>query len=463
MLFLGIIEIVNVIHFTKELIVKYAAILLATILAAGCSNPQSSNPAGDAFYVSTSGSDSNTGTSDSPWKTIQYGVSQMQAGTTLRIMAGTYTERVQLSIDASSSSDGILIRNHGDGSVIIDGTGITVPAEFGGLFEITNSNNITLSGLTVRNVSGGMNSMGILVDASSNITIQACTTWNTSSSGMGIWSCSNVNIDSCDVGRACNGGEQECITVAVTNEFTVSYCTVHDGAGGVYGGEGIDAKDGSCNGVISNNSVYGLDRLGIYVDSWNKATNTISVYDNLVYNCDGDGFSAAAESAGVLSNVQFYNNLAYNNTGNGITVGAWGEPGVTHPIDNITIINNTFVGNGETSWGCGVSVENSEADNIVVRNNIMSDNTTCQFNAEAYGTGFIADHNLIDGATDYYGDDYVEGDPEFTGPGSNNYHIGSASPAIDTGSQTLAPATDMDGQPRPSGSGYDIGCYEYQQ
>ncbi|RKZ06350.1 hypothetical protein DRQ25_14095, partial [Candidatus Fermentibacteria bacterium] len=187
------------------------------------------------------------------------------------------------------------------------------------------------------------------------------------------------------------------------------------------------------------------------------------IYDNLVYNCDGDGFSAAAESAGVLSNVQFYNNLAYNNTGNGLTVGAWGEPGVTHPIDGITIINNTFVGNGESSWGCGISIENSEATNIIVRNNILSDNTTDQFNAEAYGAGFQADHNLIDGPTNFYGDDYVEGDPEFTNPGSDNYHITSISPAVDQGNQLLAPDTDMDGLPRPSGSGYDIGCFEYQQ
>ena len=308
-----------------------------------------------------------------------------------------------------------------------------------------------------------MNSMGILVDGSSNISILGCTTWNTSSSGIGVWDCSNVNIDSCDVGRACNGGEQECITVAVTNGFTVTSCTVHDGAGGLNGGEGIDAKDGSCNGSVSGCTVYGLDRLGIYVDSWNKATNNINVFDNIVYGCDGDGFSAAAESTGILSDVRFYNNLAYNNTGNGITVGAWGEPGVSHPIDGVAIINNTLAGNGEASWGCGVSVENPEANNILVRNNIVSGNTTCQFNAEAYGTGFIADNNLIDGATDYYGDEYVEGDPVFTNPGGSNYHIGSSSPAIDEGSQLLAPSTDMDGLPRPSGSGYDIGCYEYQQ
>ncbi len=442
---------------------KYLIVLAAFVFAAGCSNPDDPGSGAETFYVATSGNDSNDGSLNAPWKTIQYGVNQMQAGMTLRIMAGTYTERVQLTLSIGGGSEGILIRDHGDGSVIIDGTGITFPTDLGGLFEITDSDNITLNGLTVRNAIGGMNSTGILVDASSNITIQACTTWNTSSSGIGVWDCSDVSIDSCDVGEACNGGEQECITVAVTNDFAVRYCTVHDGAGGVYGGEGIDAKDGSCNGIISGNSVYGLDRLGIYVDSWNKATNTISVYDNLVYNCDGDGFSAAAESAGVLSNVQFYNNLAYNNTGNGITVGGWGEPGVGHPIDGVTIINNTFVGNGEASWGCGVSVENLEADNIVVRNNILSDNTTCQFNAEAYGTGFIADHNLIDGDTEYYGDDYVEGDPSFTSPGSNNYHIGSASPAIDEGSEVQAPSTDMDGLPRPSGSGYDIGCYEYQQ
>lgn len=440
--------------------VKY--LLIIAILFLGCSNPEDPGPSGQSFYVSTQGNDSNDGSLSSPWKTVQYGANQMQAGMTLRIMAGTYTERVQITLDGSSSTGGILIMSNGDGSVILSGSGITLPQDWGGLLDLTGCRNITINGITVSNVTGGDNSAGILVDGSDDITILACTTWNTASSGIGVWDSDNVDIDSCDVGMACNGGEQECITIAGSNYFSVTYSSVHDGGGGVIGGEGIDAKDGSCNGVIRNNTVWGLDRLGIYVDSWNKSTNTISIYNNLVYSCDGDGFSAAAESAGVLSNVQFYNNLAYGNTGNGLTVGAWGEPGVTHPIDGITIINNTFVGNGAASWGCGISIENSEADNIIVRNNILSGNTTGQFNAEAYGTGFLADHNLIDGPSDYYGDDYVEGDPQFASPGSNNYHIISTSPAVDQGNQLLAPDTDMDGLPRPSGSGYDIGCFEYQ-
>lgn len=442
---------------------KYVIVLAVVFLAVGCSNPEGSSSLAQDFYVATWGDDSNDGSTSNPWKTIQYGVNQMQAGMTLRIMAGTYTERVQVSLDGSGHLQGVILTNHGDGSAVISGSGINLPQDWGGLLDITGSKNVTIHGITVRNATGGDNSAGILVDGSSNITILACTTWNTASSGIGVWDSDHVSIDSCDVGRACNGGEQECITIAGSNDFSVTYSSVHDGAGGVIGGEGIDAKDGSCNGVISNNNVWGLDRLGIYVDSWNKSTNTISIYSNLVYNCDGDGFSAAAESAGVLSNVQFYNNLAYGNTGNGLTVGAWGEPGVTHPIDGIMIINNTFVGNGVASWGCGVSIENSEADNIIVRNNILSGNTTGQFNAEAYGTGFQADHNLIDGVSDYYGDDYVEGDPRFTDPGNSNYHIGSTSPAVDQGNQLQAPDTDMDGLPRPSGNGYDIGCFEYQQ
>ena len=43
-----------------------------------------------------------------------------------------------------------------------------------------------------------------------------------------------------------------------------------------------------------------------------------------------------------------------------------------------------------------------------------------------------------------------------------DYHLQPTSLAIDTGTALNAPATDLDGNPRPSGTGYDIGAYEYQ-
>ncbi len=50
----------------------------------------------------------------------------------------------------------------------------------------------------------------------------------------------------------------------------------------------------------------------------------------------------------------------------------------------------------------------------------------------------------------------------FVNPSGNDYQLLSTSPAIDAGIATDAPSTDLAGNPRPSGSGYDIGVYEYQ-
>ena len=50
----------------------------------------------------------------------------------------------------------------------------------------------------------------------------------------------------------------------------------------------------------------------------------------------------------------------------------------------------------------------------------------------------------------------------FVNPSGYDYHLLSTSPAIDAGTSTDAPSTDLGGNPRPSGKGYDIGAYEYQ-
>ncbi|MBT8387935.1 MAG: T9SS type A sorting domain-containing protein, partial [Ignavibacteria bacterium] len=50
----------------------------------------------------------------------------------------------------------------------------------------------------------------------------------------------------------------------------------------------------------------------------------------------------------------------------------------------------------------------------------------------------------------------------FVNPSNNNLHLLETCNAVDNGTGSGAPGIDFDGNPRPSGQGYDIGAYEYQ-
>ena len=74
------------------------------------------------------------------------------------------------------------------------------------------------------------------------------------------------------------------------------------------------------------------------------------------------------------------------------------------------------------------------------------------------------DHTLWNNTTDYSSGvthtNDRSGDPAFVNPTAGDYHIGAASAAIDQGVDAGV-STDIDGDARPQGSGYDIGADEY--
>ena len=57
--------------------------------------------------------------------------------------------------------------------------------------------------------------------------------------------------------------------------------------------------------------------------------------------------------------------------------------------------------------------------------------------------------------------EYVEGAPLFVDAEGDNMHLREGSPVIDRGSSDAAPSSDIDGDTRPQGQGYDIGADEY--
>lgn len=427
--------------------------------------PAAALAAGAVYYVSPTGDDANPGTLTQPWRTIEKAVNTLTAGETVYIRAGTYRERI-LPQNSGSAGQYIVYASYPGETVTVDGSGISVP-EDEGLFYVARRSHIRISGLRI--VNSGY--AGIHVDNSSYITIEKNYTYNTASSGIGVWGSNHVIVDGNEVELACSNGTQESLTVAGTDTFEIRNNEVHNGVAG-YDKEGIDAKDGSSNGKVYGNLVHHTKRVGIYVEAWDKLTSNIEVYRNVVHDSDATGFSLASESGGRLEHIRLYNNIAYHNRTVGIFLSACCPQATTHPMNDIKIINNTLFDNGNEPWGGGIGVENRDVQNIVIRNNLVSQNLTFQIaiDSRIATQNVTVDHNLIDGYRggegEVYGEAWVGGNPLFVSSTSANFRLQPGSPAIDAGTSLEAPADDFDGTIRPQDgnrdgtAGFDPGAFE---
>ena len=430
---------------------------------------QRPTPQGNAYYVAPTGTDSGPGTLAQPWQTIQKAAETMVAGDTVYIRAGTYREQV---VPRNSGSPGsyITYAAYPGEMPTLDGSGVALQDTLVGLFEVSAKSYIRVSGLRVANVTVHSNNGGIIVKRSSYITIESSQTYNTISSGIGIWNSQNVTVDGNRIERANNSSSQECLTMAGTSAFQVSNNEVLD-----CGDEGINVKNGSSNGKVFGNHVHHTASAGIYVDAYEQHTYDIEVYQNLIHDSSGDnGIALGSEKGGLLENVHVYNNIIYNNRYVGVLLSTAGSGNGLgeHPLKNIRIDNNTIYGNGWTGYGGGILVDNPDAQEVVIRNNLVSQNLSFQIamDSSVQPQAVTIDHNLVHGYRGYpgetYGSAYVAGDPLFADPAAADLHLREGSPAIDAGSAAGTPVDDYDGTLRPldgDGDGvsaHDIGAFE---
>jgi len=218
----------------------------------------------------------------------------------------------------------------------------------------------------------------------------------------------------------------------------------------------------SPDGVVFGNVVTRTNRLGIYVDAWAGHCYNIEVFANLVFDCGGFGFAVATENGGFLENVRLFNNVAWGNEHGGFAVAGWGVEGKFHSMAQIAFVNNTAWGNGGTdTWGPGLFLDNPEAQDVLVRNNIFANNGFAQIEVDRAPAGLTVDHNLLFGAA---GPDQFPGsitsDPLLADPAGADFHLLPGSPAVDVGSPYGAPSDDFDGVLWPQGAGMDLGAFE---
>jgi uncharacterized repeat protein (TIGR01451 family) len=410
------------------------------------------------YYVAPTGSDSGPGTFEQPWQTIQKAANTMISGDTVYIRAGTYHEQV-VPLNSGSPGDYITYAAYPGEIPSLDGSGVALPDNLVGLFDVSDRSYIHVTGLRVAN------NGAILVKRSSYIIIEKSRTYNTISSGIGVWGSQNITIDSNRVERANTSYWQECLTIASTTSFQVSNNEILN-----CGDQGIDVKQGSSDGQVFGNYVHHTTSTGIYLDAYDMHTYDIEVYQNLIHDISGDnGIALASEKGGLLENVYIYNNIVYHNRYCGVLLSKAGSGNSLgqHPLKNIRIINNTIYNNGWTGYGGGILVDNPDAQDTIIRNNLVSQNLSFQIvvDTQVQSQDVTIDHNLIHGYRGYdgetYGSAYVIGDPLFINPAAADFHLQAGSPAIDAGSVDGAPENDFAGEPRPQGSGYDIGAYEF--
>jgi PKD repeat protein len=411
-----------------------------------------SSTQGPTFYVSPSGSDTNNGSSGSPWKTLQHAADMVQAGDTVIVRSGNYagfilgwntptagtaTQRITFQADPNASP----------GTVIINGrnskTHVGIDLEPG-------CDYITLSGFTIDGAGGIAN----YPDKGSGIKV----------TGNNDWVIGNTVIN-IDYGFG--------ITSNYANNVRIEGNTVTGtGAhGNANYGHAIYVA-GDCTGArVVGNVLHNNDYIGLHINGDLGLIASALIAGNKIYNNGQNGINADG-----LQSSTIQNNLIYGYEGYGIV---FYQIDASGPSKNNTIVNNTIV---STVAGAKAAIRIKDGGTgNVIRNNILlggggvslriSDNSL---------PGLVSDYNVVGtlfqsedtGATQSLASWRTQtGQDAHSLPGTaallfvnatlNDYHLAVGSLAIDTGTSTGAPATDLDGQARPHGTGVDIGAYEY--
>lgn len=377
------------------------------------------------FYVSENGNDSNDGTIDAPWKTIQKAADTLNNGETVYVRGGTYSEFIHITNSGSKEEGFISFKAFPGEQPVLDGKNLVLTSENRALFFIENASYILIDGFEIRNLSTSDSDRypaGVLVkEGSSNIQLvnnNVHHIQNKSSKGNahGIlfyansaYSMSNIVIKNNDIHHLTLGNSEALTLSGNLDGFTITENTIHhnnnigiDVAGFYEACTISNCVDQVRNGTISNNKVYNNSSGknpayngshsagGIYADG----STDIVIEKNLIYNNDF-GIELASENYGKnTAYVTVKDNIIYNNNGAGIIIGGSSKSN-GGAYKNI-IINNILSFNDQLTAGFGeITIQANASKNQFINNSIYSKNknkTIQQNDKEEISNLFISNH-----------------------------------------------------------------------
>ena len=258
---------------------KFLSAIIATFLfIAGVADAAS-------YYVSKTGSDTNSGAQASPWLTVAHAAAVASAGDTVTINPGTYSEDVTLSKSGTSTA-----------RITFTGSGLVQSFSVSGNY-ITITHVSVGDGSTVNNsTSTAINCTGshILVDT---VTMNLQSPGTPAASASTAWQSSGANntVQNCDISHTAGGFAAIVMTGTSTNNLAFNN-KIHD----ILDGDALNIW--GVNNIIRGNEVYALtgpnygkpgvdhpDFLQTYgppSGGGDAPANNIIVENNYVHDCD---------------------------------------------------------------------------------------------------------------------------------------------------------------------------------
>ena len=418
------------------------------------------------YYVSASGNDSNPGTLNQPWHTIQHAADTVAAGDTVQVRNGVYDEQVIISSSGDAAGGYIVFSAYPGETPIIDGTGITT----GNNGFVLDGSYIKISGFEIRN-------------------------WQ--DTGICSWNAGYLEISDCKIHNV-GGGIG---LFAGTHDFTVTRVEMYKVLNGGFDASPADGP--ACyNGVISDCVTHDAQDPEQNTDGFGLGHSLEG--HNFVFNrCEAynvwDGFDISAHDVQINScsshgntntgyklwddNITLTNCLGYNNEANNLQL-TWNEKPGTVTLQNCDFLNNLSTDN--------IWIQNP-ARHLHMYNCIMAGGENVGLDFEQWGSdAYRGDYNIFncnnpdrtivvrDHEPEFSTDMIAAGDWSqfssqdahsiaksnsasqlFTNLANGDLTLKQGSAAIDAGTTTNAPSVDYAGSSRPQGAGYDIGAYEY--
>jgi hypothetical protein len=456
--------------------ILHICVLLASCNASGSyltASPELSTEI--RYYVSVNGSDFSAGTSrDQAWRTIQKAASTMIAGDSVTVLAGTYDERVNISV---SGSPGTTITYEAEGQVIHKG--FTVRADYITIrgFEVTDTPDHPVDGI------------GFFVEGSHCI-IEDNYVHDATRGGILIYAEPGeefLRTDSLVQNNRLYRNAMYGIQVSgrshlvVGNDVshTIQYHPKWNNPP-----EGVDADGMRFFGsghIFRNNYIHDItfddpENIDPHIDCWQTWTDrSHEVARDILFEsniCENLEFKSSSENGFGFKLAGGANNLTIRNN----IIKAFGGLRIngTGTASHLFVYNNLFISDPEfQSWSNAIDLV--DAPYAFVENNIFYDQGGGTVTVRGENTGQAIDYNLAfnsDGSQPFcirvnsvcqplHDHDLWGVDPLFVKPRADDFHLLSNSPAIDAGIMLDSVAKDFDGFPRPIGPGFDIGAYEY--